>query len=168
MSGAAMGGASGTTPGGEGIGGAEAQPGRGGSGVAGTVGSDIAGSSESGVAGSSESGVAGSSGSDGGPNTGGSSEVTAGCGMDSWPTTNDESGSTPYTLTINGTEREYYVSVPASYDSSQATRVVFAWHWRGGNARNITGNGAFGGAYYGLIVDGHLKPQKSEQPGATA
>jgi poly(3-hydroxybutyrate) depolymerase len=41
--------------------------------------------------------------------------------------------------------------VPASYDSSQATRVVFAWHWRGGNARNITGNGAFGGAYYGLI-----------------
>jgi poly(3-hydroxybutyrate) depolymerase len=64
--------------------------------------------------------------------------------------TNDQSGSTPYTLMINGVAREYYVSVPAAYDPSSATRVVFAWHWRGGNARNITGNGGFGGSYYGL------------------
>ena len=67
-----------------------------------------------------------------------------------WPTTNDQSGSTPYTLPINGMMREYYVNVPTAYNSSQPTRVVFAWHWRGGNARNITGNGGFGGAYYGL------------------
>jgi poly(3-hydroxybutyrate) depolymerase len=64
--------------------------------------------------------------------------------------TNDQSGSTPYTLSISGTTREYYVNVPAAYNPSQPTRVIFAWHWLGGNARNITGGGGFGGAYYGL------------------
>jgi len=81
---------------------------------------------------------------------GGASAPTAGCGKTTWPVTNDQSGSTPYTLSVNNMMREYYVSVPAAYNSSQPTRVVFAWHWRGGNARNITGNGGFGGAYYGL------------------
>jgi polyhydroxybutyrate depolymerase len=82
--------------------------------------------------------------------SGGGSATTAGCGKTTWPMTNDQSGSTPYTLPINGMDREYYVNVPAAYNASQPARVVFAWHWRGGNARNITGGGGFGGAYYGL------------------
>ena len=81
---------------------------------------------------------------------GGPSSTTAGCGKATWPMSNDQSGGTPYTLPINGMDREYYVSVPTGYDASQPTRVVFAWHWRGGNAGNITGRGGFGGAYYGL------------------
>jgi poly(3-hydroxybutyrate) depolymerase len=55
-------------------------------------------------------------------------------------------------LSIDGTTREYYVSVPDAYDANQPTRVVFAWHWRGGAAGDVTGSGGFGfgGAYYGL------------------
>jgi hypothetical protein len=81
---------------------------------------------------------------------GGSSAPTAGCGKTTWPLTNDQSGSTPYTLTINGTTREYYVSVPATYNASQSTRVVFAWHWRTATARSVTGGGFGGEPYYGL------------------
>ena len=119
--------------------------GTGGAGTAGTGGTNAgAGGAGTGGAGGGRAGTAGSAGA------AGSSAATAGCGKATWPTTNDQSGSTPYTVMINGMAREYYVSVPADYDSGRATRVVFAWHWRGGNARNITGNGGFGGAYYGL------------------
>jgi poly(3-hydroxybutyrate) depolymerase len=45
--------------------------------------------------------------------------------------------------------REFFVNVPASYDPSKPTRVVFAWHALGGTARQIVGN-IFGGPYYGL------------------
>jgi polyhydroxybutyrate depolymerase len=96
----------------------------------------------------------GGSNSGGGPaptaGSGGRVSTTAGCGTTTWPMSNDQSGGTPYTLPINGMEREYYVNVPAAYDASKPARVVFAWHWRGGTARNITGGGGFGGAYYGL------------------
>jgi polyhydroxybutyrate depolymerase len=95
------------------------------------------------------SGVAGASGPAGTTGSGGASATTAGCGKTTWPATNDQSGGTPYTLTINGMTREYYINVPASYSSGQATRVVFAWHWLGGTARNVI-SGTFGGAYYGL------------------
>jgi polyhydroxybutyrate depolymerase len=94
------------------------------------------------------SGTGGAAATTGG--SGGASATTAGCGKTTWPMTNDQSGSTPYTLPINGLDREYYVNVPAAYNASQPARVVFAWHWRGGNARNITGSGSFGGGYYGL------------------
>jgi polyhydroxybutyrate depolymerase len=116
-------------------------------GSAGTMGAAGTTGGSGGGGGSSIAGAGGPAGTTGG---GGSSAPTMGCGKTTWPTTNDQSGSTPYTLPINGMMREYYVNVPAAYNASQPTRVVFAWHWRGGNARNITGNGGFGGAYYGL------------------
>ena len=75
---------------------------------------------------------AGTGGPAGATGSGGSSAPTMGCGKTTWPTTNDQSGSTPYTLPINGMMREYYVNVPTAYNSSQPTRVVFAWHWRRG------------------------------------
>ena len=120
-------------------------------GSAGTMGDGATGAAgTTGAAGRGGAGVAGASGSAGTTGGGGAAAPTAGCGKTTWPVTNDQSGSTPYTLSVNNMMREYYVSVPAAYNSSQPTRVVFAWHWRGGNARNITGNGGFGGAYYGL------------------
>jgi len=118
--------------------------GAGASGAAGTTGT----AGTTGVAGTT--GAAGTGGPAGTTGGGGASAPTAGCGKTTWPTTNDQTGSTPYTLPINGMMREYYVNVPAAYNASQPARVVFAWHWRGGNARNITSSGGFGGAYYGL------------------
>jgi polyhydroxybutyrate depolymerase len=118
--------------------------GAGASGAAGTSGT----AGTTGVAGTT--GAAGTGGPAGTTGSGGASAPTAGCGKTTWPTTNDQTGSTPYTLPINGMMREYYVNVPAAYNASQPARVIFAWHWRGGNARNITSSGGFGGSYYGL------------------
>jgi len=121
---------------------------------AGAGGGSGGGAGTSGAAGTSgtagTTGAAGTGGPAGTTGSGGASAPTAGCGKTTWPTTNDQTGSTPYTLPINGMMREYYVNVPAAYDASQPARVIFAWHWRGGNARNITSSGGFGGAYYGL------------------
>ena len=99
-------------------------------------------------------GGAGSAASMGGSSPGvagavGSPATTAGCGKIDWPTTNDQAGGTPYTLDIDGTTRQYYVSLPGAYDPSQPTRVVFAWHWLTATARSVIGGG-FGGSYYGL------------------
>lgn len=135
-------------------------PGAGGLG-AGGIPSSAAGTTTSATTGGSAStgGLTGSGGvpSTGGASTssggassvGGSSPLTAGCGKSTWPVTNDQTGGTAYTLDVSGTTREFYVSVPATYDPNQPTRIVFGWHWRGGNARNVI-SGTFGGAYYGL------------------
>src|SRR6185503_1841522 len=124
-------GASGTT-GAAGRGGTTGTAGRGGTtGTAGTTG------------------AAGATGSAGSTGTGGASPPTAGCSATSWPPTNDQTGSTPLTLDVGGTMREFLINVPAGYSPSKATRVVFAWHALGGNMRQIAGN-IFGGAYYGI------------------
>jgi polyhydroxybutyrate depolymerase len=114
-------------------------------------------------------GGAGTGGSSAG--TGGGSSTTAGCGKATWPMSNDQSGGAPYTLPINGMDREYYVRIPTAYDASQPARVVFAWHWRGGTASNIKGGGGFGGSYYGLtslIPDAiYLAPEGLSENGQT-
>ncbi len=134
--------------------------GKSGTGGARTGGAAPTGGSTAGTGGSPTTGGAASTGgkasggyaaSTGGMNgAGGSTVTTPGCGKTTWPATNDQSGSTPYTLTINGATREYYVNVPTTYNSSQPTRVVFAWHWRTATARSVIGGGFGGGAYYGL------------------
>lgn len=121
--------------------------GAGGLGAGGNPASSVGGSSTATTAGSTSSGGATSVG--GATGSSGTSPLTAGCGKSTWPVTNDQTGGAPYTLDVSGTTREFYVSVPATYDPAQPTRVVFGWHWRGGNARNVI-SGTFGGAYYGL------------------
>ena len=61
----------------------------------------------------------------GGPETG---EPLGGCGK-----VPDVSGSTPQTITVDGMERSYILSMPADYDPAVAYPLVFAWHGRGGS-----------------------------------
>jgi poly(3-hydroxybutyrate) depolymerase len=72
--------------------------------------------------------------------------LSPGCGADTWPT-NDR-----YTIESSAMMREYVLDVPTDYDPNRAYRLVFGWHWRGGNADNVVnGSGeAARGAYYGL------------------
>lgn len=61
--------------------------------------------------------------------TGGSSTgepVGGGCGRDPGP-------DGEQTVTVQGAERKYIVSLPADYDSSKQYPLVFAWHGRGGD-----------------------------------
>lgn len=64
---------------------------------------------------------------------------SVGCGNRSYP----RSGT--FTIDINGTRREYIVSLPGNYDPAAAYRLVFAWHQAGSSAEEI----AFSN-YYGL------------------
>jgi polyhydroxybutyrate depolymerase len=52
-----------------------------------------------------------------------------------------------YTIDVDGTQREYELSVPDDYDPQHPFRLVFAWHWLGGWSGNILENG-----YYGLAA----------------
>lgn len=56
-----------------------------------------------------------------------------------------------FTLTSDGTTREYWVDVPGSYSNQRAYRLVFAIHWRDGQASDVVnGSWASNGPYYGL------------------
>jgi polyhydroxybutyrate depolymerase len=89
--------------------------------------------------------TAGSGGKAGAGGSGGGGSKSAGCGASTWP----KSGR--YMIDSSGT-REYVLDVPSNYDTNRAYRLIFAWHWRGGNANNVvSGAGdASRGPYYGL------------------
>lgn len=129
---AAAGGSPGTT-GGSKIGGSAGTGGSTGSG--GSAGSAVAGKGGQGVGGAGNQG-----GSSGAPPTGGSSTTGGAAGATSSPgcTANtpeacSTSGS-PCTINVEGTEREYYVVLPADYTPSRPYPVVFQFHPLGGNA----------------------------------
>jgi predicted esterase len=48
------------------------------------------------------------------------------------------------TIDVNGTQRQYIVTVPSGYDPNKPYRLIFAWHGLGGTAMQIASN------YYGL------------------
>jgi poly(3-hydroxybutyrate) depolymerase len=60
----------------------------------------------------------------------------------------DVAGS-PCTIDVNGLTREYYLVLPTGFTPGKAERLVFAWHYSGGTAAQIMGNG-YGGSMYGL------------------
>jgi polyhydroxybutyrate depolymerase len=123
--GKAAGGSSGLATGGGagngGAGGSAARAGSGGSIGAGTGGTGTGGGAGAGAGGSSD-----------------------GCGATTWPE------SERYTIDVDGMEREYILDVPEDYDPTHPYRLVFGWHWRGGQASDVSGSGIGGGAYYGL------------------
>jgi polyhydroxybutyrate depolymerase len=69
---------------------------------------------------------------------GGPAMPSSGCGMANPPA----SGSK--TIDVDGTERQYIVTVPMGYDPGRPYRLVVAWHGLGGTAMQIASN------YYGL------------------
>jgi len=46
--------------------------------------------------------------------------------------------TTPLALTSGGKAREYFVKLPANYDSSHPYRLIFTLHALGGNAKQVT------------------------------
>ncbi len=48
-------------------------------------------------------------------------------------------------MTVDGAHREYIIDLPDNYDKNKPYRLIFAWHWLGGNAGAVAGGG-----YYGL------------------
>jgi polyhydroxybutyrate depolymerase len=106
----------------------------GGSGAGGTgAGGGMGGSGGSGTGGTSgAAGAAGAAGSGGGPTT------STGCGS----VTPRQSGT--FNIDMSGTSREYILELPDNYDSDKPHILVFGWHWRGGNAEDVAGDGFYG------------------------
>ncbi len=70
---------------------------------------------------------------------------TAGCGK------SPALSSGTHTIQSGGKSRSFILRVPANYSSSTAYRLIFAFHWRGGTAAEISSGGTSGTAwsYYG-------------------
>jgi polyhydroxybutyrate depolymerase len=68
--------------------------------------------------------------------------MSEGCGKTMFPP------SARNMMDVMGTQREYIVKLPTNYDPNKPYKLVFAWHYLGGNAQGIATG--FGGGYYGL------------------
>jgi poly(3-hydroxybutyrate) depolymerase len=53
-------------------------------------------------------------------------------------------------IDVSGTMREYVLKLPDGYDPSEPYKLIFALHWRGGQANDVVSGGIIGGPYYGL------------------
>ena len=97
-------------------------------------------------AGATAGGMSSAGATTGGAATGGAAGVlkSAGCGMTDHPV----SGTA--TIDVSGTQREYILELPDGYAADTAYKLVFGWHWRGGNASNVANGQLGGGPYYGL------------------
>jgi poly(3-hydroxybutyrate) depolymerase len=120
----------------------------GGAGQAGAGGTNAAngGGGSGGLSGAGTAGLAsGGAGNGGGAGPGaGGADSSDGCGETTWPE-NDR-----YTIDVGGSSREYILDVPADYEPSRPYRLIFGWHWRGGQASDVSGGALGGGPYYGL------------------
>lgn len=119
-----------------------AQAGTSGAGAAtgGGSGASAAGGADAGLGGAAQAGSGGDANAGGVAGAG----ASPGCGASSPP------ASGRYTISVAGTDREYELSVPASYDGSQAHRLIFAWHWRDSSAKAVILGELADGPYYGL------------------
>jgi poly(3-hydroxybutyrate) depolymerase len=117
-----------------------------GSTVTGVGGTSTAGTGTGGKSGGSSGGVSGSATTAGAPNSagssgsGGSGGPMASSGCDS-PTTL-ESGT--FNIDVDGTAREYILSMPDNYDPAKRYKLIFGFHWRGANAIDIENNDFYG------------------------
>ncbi|HET9657249.1 MAG TPA: cellulose binding domain-containing protein [Kineosporiaceae bacterium] len=81
------------------------------------------------------------------PQDAGSSSASAGCGR------NPSLTSGMRTIQSGGANRSYALRIPAGYDNSHPYRLVFAFHWVGGTANDVSSGGTDRDlwAYYGLM-----------------
>jgi predicted esterase len=112
-------------------------------GVAGTTGAGGRGGT-TGTAGRGGSGTGGSAtggsamGGSGGSSTPPSGDPIPSAGCSATPTTTSMcsgSASTPCTIDVNGTTRQYYLNLPTGYDGKKPAPVVWEYHPLGGNAK---------------------------------
>jgi polyhydroxybutyrate depolymerase len=105
-------------------------------------------------------GNAGAAGTTGSGGSAGTSGPSPGCGVNTWPP------SGPYSIDVNGTRRDYVVTVPSSYASQQRYRLIFAWHGAGGTAQQTASSRYFGlesrAAGNAIFVAGQGLPQSGQ------
>lgn len=87
----------------------------------------------------SVSGEPTSSSSSSSSSSNGNGSGSAGCGSGAQLT------SGRHTISVGGLNREYVLDIPSNYNMNNPYRLVFGWHWRGGSANDVVGQG-----YYGL------------------
>jgi len=143
--GAASGAAAGGSPSG-GMGGSQST-----AGASSTGGSDAGGGLGSG--GKAATGGQGSGGATGGSGGGGGSGGSSGGGKSTGCGATRKLTNGRKTISSGGTNREYILRAPDNYDNSKPYRLIFAYHWRDGNAKQVA-EGANGGStddpFYGL------------------
>jgi polyhydroxybutyrate depolymerase len=102
-----------------------------GAGGSGSDGSGVANANTTPGLSSSSSGSSSSSSSSSGSSSSSSSGGSTGCG------TAAQFSDGKYTLVSDGTSREFWVSLPATYNKSQTYPLVVALHWSGGQATDV-------------------------------
>jgi poly(3-hydroxybutyrate) depolymerase len=105
-----------------------------GGGAGSTSGMSGGGMSGGGMSGGGMAGLAGSGGSGGS----GGSVLSKGCGT----ATTLKSGT--FDIDVDGTAREYILSMPQNYDPQKPYKLIFGFHWRGANAIDIENNDFYG------------------------
>lgn len=50
-----------------------------------------------------------------------------------------------YTTTVNGQQRQYIITLPSGYDQNKSYKLIFGYHWFGGDMQAVAG-----GSYYGV------------------
>jgi poly(3-hydroxybutyrate) depolymerase len=48
------------------------------------------------------------------------------------------------TINVSGLNREYVLDIPSNYNQNNPYKLVFGWHWRGGSANDVVGQGYYG------------------------
>jgi len=111
-------------------------------GTGGTVSGTGGGPGTGGASGSGGGSGGVTSGTGGGPS--GEGTRSAGCGNAPTLTSGQK------TIDVSGTSRAYTIQLPDDYDQETAYRLIFGWHWRGGQMSDVVSGGIIGGPYYGL------------------
>jgi len=83
----------------------------------------------------------------GGSTSEGGAANSLGCNNSNLPVACNTATTGPCTLTVNGTERQYYVVLPTNYNAGTPYPVVFAWHGLGGTAQSLLGSTYYSGFY---------------------
>jgi poly(3-hydroxybutyrate) depolymerase len=122
-------------------------------GTATSGGSGGNGSGGSAAGGGGPGGTGGSAGAGGATSTGGTTGAggaspSDGCAATTWPT------ASPQTMNVtdkagNTAARQFYFALPSGYSPAKAYPLIFAFHYLGGEASTIAGNG-YTGHYYGI------------------
>jgi len=157
VSGSGGSGAGGTSA--QGSGGASTTGGRNGSGGASATGGSTSTGGQPGTGGEIGSGgrsgsggtpgTGGNPGRDGGPGTGGAgggtaidsggtspSGQSAGCGKTSTITSSQYNNGNPISITVNGSQRRYILSVPTPYDNTKPYKFILTMHARDSNDKS--------------------------------
>jgi len=134
------------TAGSTGTAGASGSGGRAGGGLGGGSGGDVGsgGRSVGGTTGTAgTTGGAGATGS-GGAAGGGAAMPSAGCGKPA------ALMNGVATIDVSGTARQYTLKLPDNYDQNHPYKLIFGFHWLGGNMGAVVSGNIIGGPYYGL------------------